>query len=263
MSRPGFTDGLEGGAGLDDGDEIDLPGVSIRTSRNAGNYYCAHAFYVLARWCEREPGALGAGFLHVPPDAETSGEGSAGPDRHERLGTVVAAALRGLLEEHSGPRLRVLLTGYGAFQGVLDNPTGAFVAAKEAVARTLERAAGARAESETDGSGIVVWRAGRLELGTLLLDVSDAALDPTRPGSLPWALVTFAPHVALSMGVHRTSDVFRVELLPTSAGLVWDGERGRHVADAGPTDVRREEPLLARAIERGARSLAVGKTPVG
>ena len=278
MTTRAFEDGLEAAraAGADtDGDRrLDVPGVEVLTSRNAGTYYCAHAFYVLARWSEhhaqhaRGSAGPGVGFLHVPADDATTGDAPTTVARHEQTGVVIASALRGLLDAHDGRgELHVLLTGYGAFQGVVDNPTGAFVLDANALPDAMARAAGevAReleplvegAEGASTARGVRVRRvrAGRLLVSALVLEVTDRALDADAPGSLPWALERFVPHVAISMGVHRSSAAYRVELLPTNGGLVWHERAARHVAGSPITEALRERPLLADAIERGARAL--------
>jgi pyrrolidone-carboxylate peptidase len=268
VSTRAFEDGLEGEGELAEERDLAVPGVSVCTSRNAGNYYCAHAFYVLARWSEEAAKvrgrAPGVGFLHVPADDATTGDAPATGARHEKTGAVLAAALRGVLEARAERGdVRVLLTGYGPFQGVVDNPTGAFVSDVEALKRVLTAASGVPATElpsiDARGTKLRRVRAGPLDVHALVLEVSDAALDAACDGSLPWALDALQPDLALSLGVHRASTHYRVELLPTNGGLAVD-ERGARHAAGNPVTVRlREQPLLARAIEAGARAL-VGST---
>lgn len=259
MTPRRFEDGLEDDSGVEDGQPLSVDGVRVTTSTNAGSYYCAHAFFMLARWAERTPEARGVGFLHVPADPETTGDGRPQARRHDATHAVVAAALRGLLDHEGADELRVLLTGYGPFQGVVDNPTGAFVGAAPELQRALLRATGQAPSAlpplRDAGHTLPLWRSGRLVLAALVLEVSDRSLDADAPGSLPWALASFAPHYALSMGVHRKSDAFRVELLPTNAGLTHDERSARHAPGVPATTLLRQDHTLARAIERGARSL--------
>jgi hypothetical protein len=153
----------------------------------------------------------------------------------------------------------VLITGYGPFQGVVDNPTGSFVADDHVVEETLRTATRAEASAVAPiaerGATMRVVRAGRLVVARLVLEVDDAALHHELPGSLPWALRTFAPHAALSMGVHRAGEHFRVEVLPTSAGLAIHETTPRHNAGVAERVVLAENAALARAIESGARAL--------
>lgn len=272
MSTRAFEDGLEGEGELAEERDLAVPGVSVCTSRNAGNYYCAHAFYVLARWSEQAAKvrgrAPGVGFLHVPADDATTGDAPATRVRHDKTGAVLAAALRGVLETRADRSdMRVLLTGYGPFQGVVDNPTGAFVSDVEALKRVLSAATGETAHElpALDARGVPVLRlrAGPLDVHALVLEVSDVALDASCDGSLPWALETLQPDLALSLGVHRASTHYRVELLPTNGGLIVDERGARHAPGNAVTERLREQPLLARAIEAGARALAAASAGGG
>ena len=92
-----------------------------------GTYFCGGLAHLLATL--DRPG-LRAGFIHVPPDAAVPR-----PALLDLIGLVVAGVLAALEAERPAPT--VLLTGFGPFPGVPDNPTAAFVAdpARVAAAR--------------------------------------------------------------------------------------------------------------------------------
>lgn len=252
-----------------------VDGAEVRESLWAGAYYCAHVLWVCSQWA-RDPespverdgeGDPLVGFLHVPADPETTGDGTRPRrERHARTVRVLACALRGVLDELDAldprhPDRRVLLTGFGPFAAVVDNPTGDLVTDDETVAAALALALGAPPillpSLDAGPRPLRLHRAGRARVGRLLLDVDDGSLDHRQDGSLPWALAALEPHAVIAMGVHRASSIYRVELEPTTAGLRLDGAVPRH--DRGrPLDAR--GPLnraLARAIMRGARALGL------
>lgn len=251
-----FEDGVSDEA-RDDGDVVAVvDGVPVRTSDNAGSYYCAHAWWTLSCWASegdasaaRDPeGEPLIGFLHVPADPETTGDAQETVrDRHAVLRQVVASALAGWLE-HLPKDGRVLLTGFSTFAGVVDNPTGAFAGDLDEVARAVALATGADARIDAAAS---VVRGRGLEVLCAVLPVDDRTLERARAGSLPELLRRVQPHAVLSMGVHRVTDHFRVEVAPTSAGLALDDGEGRHTWEPRPFLRRDEVRSLARAITRG------------
>lgn len=253
-----FEDGLSD-EGRAEGEVIaEIAGVPVRTSDNAGSYYCAHAWWTVSGWA----GSAGAtasvdhegeplvGFLHVPADPETTGDPGPERDRHAALRAVVAAALRGWLD-HLPDDARVLLTGFSAFAGVVDNPTGAFTGDLGEVARAVALATGSEALVDV-ATGAVRGRG--LEVVSVVLPVDDGALARARAGSLPDLLARVRPHAVLSLGVHRVTDHFRVEVAPTSAGLVLGEGDERHSYEPRPVLRRGDVRSLARAIARGSSS---------
>lgn len=81
-----------------------------------GTYFCGGLAHALAA----RGGRAATAFIHVPPDAALPR-----PALLDLLGLVVAGCLAALgADRPPGP---VLLTGFGPFPGVADNPTAAFV----------------------------------------------------------------------------------------------------------------------------------------
>lgn len=269
--------------GPSEGDATDGPvlaridTVEVRESTWAGAYYCAHVLWVSTRWARANATSIArdgaddplVGFIHVPADAETmavpnSRNGREKRERHATTLRVLACALRGVADELArvpAPR-RVLVSGFGPFAAVTSNPTGDLVEDDECMSDAISLAFGktpAALGPLADGvlmgqavDGVVVAR--------LRLDVDDACLDGTSPGSLPWAFEKFRPHAHIALGVHRASSIYRVEVEPTTAGLaVVDGtaprhERGRAIDARDPRN-----HALARCIERGAKTLGLAR----
>lgn len=80
-----------------------------------GTYFCGGLAHALAG----RAGAARVGFVHVPPDAMLPR-----PALLDLLGLVAAGLLAALAAER--PWRRALITGFGPFPGVADNPTAAF-----------------------------------------------------------------------------------------------------------------------------------------
>ena len=249
---------------------MNLDGIEVRESTWAGAYYCAHVLYATSRFAQDvrtsvvrdASGDPLVGFLHVPADAEAAGiEGRLGRARHHNTMRILACALRGVAEELrsvAGER-RILVSGFGPFAAVVSNPTGDLVGDDIAMNEVLRVALNAEPQKlEPIAEGDAQLRrdlASQCVLGRLFLDVDDRSLDARTPGSLPWALRQFRPHAVVALGVHRGSSMYRVELEPTSAGLVIDAsglrhERGRPADARGP-----KNRALARAIKNGATRL--------
>lgn len=90
-----------------------------------GTFFCGGQAKLLADLKASYPG-MKTGFIHVPPDKQAGGPHLA--TRSENLAMmaqVLARTVRGLVGE-SGDKA-ILLTGYGPFEEVQDNPTQAFL----------------------------------------------------------------------------------------------------------------------------------------
>lgn len=92
-----------------------------------GTFFCGGQAKLLADLKREYPG-LKTGFIHVPPDQQTGEVTSAVASRPENMAMmaqVLGRTVRGLAG-NSGDR-SILLTGFGAFENVLENPTQAFL----------------------------------------------------------------------------------------------------------------------------------------
>jgi hypothetical protein len=267
---------------------IEGPGLPpTLESTHAGGYYCAHTWFVAnrhaatSRVAKDDDGDPMIGFLHVPPDPWTLGAGAGANDapgprdeRHRATERVVAAALRGWLEQLDAASqaggLAVVVTGFGPFKEVVDNPTGALCGDSDAMRRVLDLALPDRASSCV-GTPLDVARA--LHLGVVLsraylprgerevtlfhraLPVDDDVLDANGPDALRDLLEQTQASAWLGLGVSRSAS-FRVEVRPTSAGLDLCGARPRHDKGRAAEHTLPDNRSLARAIARGAQALA-------
>jgi len=177
---------------------------NLNLSEDAGGFYCEHSFFCvqqtargLSSMAQSDAGLALVGFLHIPDDRERS----ASAPRHETTLKHVTRAVRAWasMAGTSSTNHPFLLTGFGAFGDVNDNPSGAFVEDPDVLSAL---------RVETPGP-----------LTTLRLTVDDtglARLQDTMRQQRPWAV--------LSLGVmRRQSAGHRVELCATDRNLRWDG----------------------------------------
>ncbi len=110
---------------------VDGRTAQVQLGVDPGTFFCGAQLAELLRLRRaRTPPQIRVGFVHVPPDRETGPQAQAKAELHPRttnlemIAQVLAIALRGLTPTTAGA---LLLTGFGPFQGVADNPTHAFV----------------------------------------------------------------------------------------------------------------------------------------
>jgi len=239
-------------------------------SLDAGGYYCEHTYFSAAR----AAAARGArvGFLHIPDDDEAhrlAEEPRGFLERQRENRAVVARFVRGLLAEERLPS-RLVLTGFGPFKAVVDNPSGAFVSSRENLhalfdeaaegavvhddARAFPLAVGARASFE------VAWPDGRALACTVAhLPVDERAV---RPGSgTALAELVERDAVVLALGVASNErDTWRVEARATDVNLRDDAG----VLTRAPGTPHREviidgDFVGALIVRGGARARATSK----
>lgn len=102
--------------------------AAVRLGVDPGTFFCGAQLAELLRLRGRpDLAGVRVGFIHVPPDRATGPLAAAAlHDRAtnlEHAAAVVAIALRGC----APPGGALLLTGFGPFRGVADNPTAALV----------------------------------------------------------------------------------------------------------------------------------------
>jgi hypothetical protein len=264
------------------------PDATVQHGTDPGNFYCEHIFYASQREADR-PGssvatnAFGerlAGFLHVPDDAWTSGGGGsyAEADRHRGTREVVGAALRGYFDDiaaapggASGP-VRILLTGFGPFDTIRNNPTGDFVSHRENLDAAMRAAFGANlltpVGTRTAGTSIgagetftyrvrdpATGNQRQVQIRAEQLAVADGSLDPASAGSIERAYAAFRPQAAISLGVAPDSRVYLAEHHADEGGMRPTANGGFRHEDGAPEDAPLPDNYsLARAILRGAPS---------
>lgn len=262
-----------------------IAGVDVRESTWAGAYYCSHVLWVSTRWaraprssiCLDGNGDPLVGFIHVPADAESGhlvpSANAVGDrverskrERHASTMRVLACAIRGIADElarvGTPSPCRVLISGFGPFAAVTSNPTGDLVDDDDCMAHAIGLAFGTAPAplGPLVDAGVPGHAAAGVVIARTRLDVDDACLAPTSPGSLPWTLERFRPHALIALGVHRASSIYRVEIEPTSAGLAdADASAPIHQRGRAPDARAPTNRALAQAILRGARSLGLGE----
>ncbi len=262
---------------------LDAGGAQVEHGTDPGNFYCEHAFFTLQRFAaevgitKNAQGEPLCGFLHVPYDAHCGDPPDAAIDLATRYAAhrkVVGAAVHGWFEAAKATAhdpIKILITGYGPFQSITNNPAGGFVSHKENLDAAMQAAFGTAllgkkgkllpdrhggSPADTMALRYRVNDGGRVrELVVVAerLKVADVALDNGDPGSLVGALKAVKPHAALALGVHGGS-TFLAEHHADDGGLVIDAQgKARHDDNKQPTVAFLDNYALARAIHAGAQ----------
>lgn len=254
-------------------------GKRVAHGTDPGDFYCEHMFFSTQNAAGQAgssvlrngQGEAMTGFLHVPGDREATGD-LANPytrkDSRKDTQAVVGAGLRGYVDEAlqqvgSGP-VRILLTGYGNWGSVVDNPTGAFVSSKRNLDQAMlqgfgaalltprgsevERSAGPEHVYKTWSYRVLVGGQEReIVLRGQVFPVADSTIDGGA-ASVQQAMADFSPHAVLSMGVAVGHDDFLAEHHADDGGL--DADHKRHDGSAPRTDLP-DNYALPRAIHQG------------
>ena len=238
---PAPTTPLKGAGGPADGTEYmkTSSGIPVLSQREAGDFYCEHTCWVLNAEANKpgssivknaEGNAL-VGFLHLPGALDVPG-----PNRHVATTEVIGAAFRGDIDavRAQGPKtdpVKVMFTGYGAFQGVDNNPTGDFAANPKNIDAAMRAAYGARlvgaGKNVSSPAGTVRQfevkdangKTFKVQILARKLDVDDTAIDGG-PKSLQHLLAKFKPQAAISMGVDPGASTYEVVTRSDHGGMV-------------------------------------------
>lgn len=226
----------------------------VRTSMDAGRFYCEHVYYTAQQLLTRPGGATpAAGFLHFPVPLPAIGT----PERdlyEARAVSVMAAALRGYIEARP-PRTehRVLWTGFSGFANITHNPTGGLSGSASARAEVLRQAFPDASISLTQVGELeryTITTPGRpartIILSAAVLPVSDEALNPGNPESIGSRIRSFRPDITLmtGLGLHEH---FAAEGSATNGEL----RHSRHAKGRAPTHRLAVNRTLIEAIRRG------------
>lgn len=260
------------------------PEATVEHGTDPGDFYCEHIFFTAQREAARAASSVVknaageklVGFLHVPPDDWTGGGGAkyAQADRHRATREVVGAALRGYFQDAAAAvrtdPVKVLLTGYGPFESVVDNPTGDFVSHTANIDAALKAAFGADLKTPVGkpvalphGARALAYKVvdpatGRvrtLEVGLDRFAVADATLDPKSARSIERAVADFKPQAILSMGVAGPG-AYLAEHHADDGGMRAAGGGFKHVDGAPEEHAFADNYSLARAILRGGANEA-------
>lgn len=255
-----------------------LPDIRYN-SPDAGDFYCEHVYFVAQEQAlassssvlSNSDGHRLVGFIHLPEDAQAERAPSASPSaadlaaRHGDTRRVVGAGIAGYFNEAArqteGP-VRIMVTGFGPFGSITDNPSGDFVAHRENIDAAMEQAFGSRLVGRppagADMNQPLSYRVRQddgsireVQIRALRLPVSDAALDPTRAGSIPSEMASFRPHGVISMGVRPGLDRhhFDVEGRADDGGLNRSGGTYRDETGRSRSSEGHNNTSLRRAIE--------------
>lgn len=262
---------------------LEAGAARVEHGTDPGDFYCEHAFFTLQRFAtevgikKNLQGEPLCGFLHVPNDAECGASPTATIDTAKRYAThrrVVGAAVYGYFEAaktHAHDPVKILITGYGPFQSITNNPSGGFVSHRDNIDAAMKHAFGTalmgrkgklladRVGGSPDDTMALHYRVndgGRVREIVIVaerLRVADVALDNGDPGSLVGALKAVKPDAALSLGVHGGS-CFLAEHHADDGGLVIDAHgRARHDDAKTPSMAFLDNYALARAIHAGGK----------
>lgn len=243
-----------------------------RESVDAGGYYCAHLLWVGASAAASSPDVLRdeagdplAGFIHVPADPWTLRaveDSEAARVRHDATIQVVGAVLRGGWEtavSSGAAGLRALVTGFGPFREVANNPTGAFVrdpdALEAAVGRAMTPGRTARFEDElTEAHSLVGVTRGSLQVYARSLTVDDDCLARGGAGALRTLLAATRAQLWVGLGVSR-SPHYRVEVRPSDVALDLNAGDPQHTAGLAERTELPANRSLVRALVRGTEAI--------
>ena len=203
-------------------------GVPICESRHAGGNYCEHALFAALYWEKTHPGIIGQtvdgnpliGFLHVPEEhdhPETA-------NRHDDTLWVLGQMLNTLIRHVSKKAITILLTGYGPFGDITNNPSGHLITSTDALERltcSLLGTCGAMVTTVTEDGLLITESFERAEGSTVHLRLITHLL-PVAPGavngskhSLQYHLEADQPHGVILMGIACKAAAYRVETCAT------------------------------------------------
>lgn len=161
--------------------------ADVQLGVDPGSFYCADqlANLIALAGDPRLAGVL-TGFIHVPPDRCTGASAAAAghllprADNLQQCARVIATAVREL-SSGTGDAMLVL-TGFGPFAGVADNPTAAFVDGADCLDVTVRLASAGLVPGERESLGAVTLHryAGdgrRLTLATAVLPLAATAAE--------------------------------------------------------------------------------------
>jgi pyrrolidone-carboxylate peptidase len=234
-------------------------GAQVVRGDDAGDFYCEHVYYMAGRAAiapgssvvkDREGEPL-IGFLHVPGDPYTETTLRAPADRHDRTRAIVGAALSGFIGSvpSSERTVRVLLTGFGPFDSIINNPTGDFVINKDnvdAAMRTAYGVSGTVVATSPRGQDLAydLPDGRRVIVRCVRLPVDDTTIDGKSSWSIQRLYGDFRPQAALHLGVATGETKYRAEFHADNGGLAGD-----HHADFAPaTDALPDNFALERVL---------------
>jgi hypothetical protein len=228
-------------------------GTAVVSQREAGDFYCEHTAWTLNTEANKPGSSIAkdatgkplAGFLHLPGALD-----QLGPKRHNATQEVIGAAFRGDVDaiRAGNPKtnpVKLLITGYGPFSTITNNPTGDFVSHGKNIDAAMKAGFGKALEGpgkklHTAAGDVLEYRVKDAKTGKPFtvqvmakqLDVADSAIDGG-PKSVQSLLKTFKPQGAISMGIDPDAKSYEAVVRADSGGLTKGADgKMRHDDDA-------------------------------
>lgn len=263
----------------------------VAGSRDMGNFYCEHALFSSNEFANQPNSSIkrdGNGdamvtFIHHPglQDQENS------PDRQKGAQEVIGATMRGYVDAAKGQvpgnePIKVLVTGYGAFQGVNNNPTQDYVTHPQNLDASMSQGFGQQLVRNQDGTpkreslpqvdGQPVYRyqlqnqdgtTRNVDVALALLPVSDEAINGG-PQSVQRLEQDFRPNAVINNGVNPNGSAWQMETHSDDGGMRRTGVMSYD--DGNSTRVRGYEyqnPSGANAFKAGEAAMTQDRTSAG
>jgi len=267
-------------------------GVPVTAGREAKDFYCEHAFFISNEFSHQPNSSVardGNGdplvtFIHHPGKLDQPNS----PDRQAGAQEVVGATLRGYVDSARGQvpgnePIKVLLSGYGVFGKVKNNPTQDFVknpgnldaAMSQGFPANLVRNADGTPKREelkaVDGQPVyrytVLDQDGKnprnVDVMSALLPVSDKAIDGGSK-SLQKLEQDFRPNAVINMGVSPGGNTWTMETRADDGGMRRTGNM--KFTDGDSSRERQweyENPSGANAVKAGQEAIQRDRTAAG
>lgn len=214
-------------------------GTAVVSQREAGDFYCEHTAWTLNTEANQPGSSIAknaagkplAGFLHLPGALD-----HVGPNRHKATQEVIGSAFRGDVDaiRAGNPKtnpVKLLITGYGPFSSITNNPTGDFVSNPKNIDAAMKKGFGKALEGpgktvHTAAGDVLEYRVKDAKTGKPFavqvlakqLDVADSAIDGG-PKSVQSLMKTFKPQAAISMGIDPDATSYEAVVRADSGGL--------------------------------------------
>jgi hypothetical protein len=266
-------------------------GQNVVAGRDPGDFYCEHAFFSSNEFAHQQGSSVardGRGdplvtFIHHPGNLDQPNS----PTRQAGAQEVVGATLRGYVDAAKGQvpgnePIKVLVTGYGEFQGVKNNPTQDFVTHPQNLDASMSRGFGSQLVRNADGTpnrqqlepvnGQPVYRyqlqnqdgtTRNVDVALALLPVSDEAINGG-PQSVQRLEHDFRPNAVINNGVNPNGTAWQMETHADDGGMRRTGVMSYDDGDS--TRVRQYEyqnPSGANAFKAGEAAMTQDRTSAG
>jgi len=263
----------------------------VAGSPDMGNFYCEHALFSSNEFAHQPDTSIKRDakgdpmvtFIHHPGELDQENS----PDRQKGAQEVIGATMRGYVDAARGQvpgnePIKALVTGYGAFAGVNNNPTQDFVTHPANMDAAMSQGFGQQLVRNQDGSvkreqlpsvdGQPVYRyqlqnqdgtTRNVDVALALLPVSDAAINGG-PQSLQRLEQDFRPNAVINNGVNPNGTAWQMETHADDGGMRRTGVMSYD--DGNSTRVRSYEyqnPSGANAFRAGEEAMQADRNAAG